>query len=339
MSWGSLREVDVESGKERMWQLTTDDVAAGRTTNTKADEKLNIKWSKAFVSGLHFTIKRSADGSNFEIFDKSSNGTFVNSTLIGKGKSSPLCNGDTIQLRFKNEDKIMLHFSVKDDVKDDVKDNNTHNNKRKRVEVDMDSKREGDDDDRRSSFLSSKISALEQDNRQQEARIETYITKLETCAREKSNLLRDLKASQDEAVTKGLQLEELKEQCSAHEVHIATVEARARKLEDSLQSQKNYVEKLRGQLALSEEKSAQANELLLKVETLNDELKHRTSQYDSRASLCDELTVSIDNERKIREEAQLKLSANKLELEKLKVENDNLRSKKAVPRIRDSTSM
>jgi pSer/pThr/pTyr-binding forkhead associated (FHA) protein len=318
MSWGCLQELDVESGGQKTWELSTDEVTVGRLTNTKADNKLTIKWPKAYISGHHFSIKRSSDGLLYEIFDKSSNGTFVNATLVGKGNSSVLNSGDVIQLRFKHVDKIILTFKVFEKGSAEhsiiVTDRSS---KRKRVETEDQEQQDKKDakGSRHESNLSSiKITALEQDSKQQEARIEAYITKLETSARENSNLLRELKAAQDASQEKGLQLEDLQQQCAVQEAHTATIEARARKLEESLQTQKTYGEKLRGQLAVSEERCTHTSELLLKVETLTDELNHRKNQSDSRSTMCDELSLSLENERKQRESVELELHDCKLDL-------------------------
>lgn len=301
MSWGCLQEVDVESGARRTWELSTDSVSVGRLTNTKADDKLTIKWSKAFISGHHFSIKRSVDGTAVDIFDYSSNGTFVNATLIGKGKSCSLKSGDVIQLRFKQVDNIVLTFHVySTDSREGSGSVGEHPSKRKRVEADP-PKNDARGRTNDSNLSTMKISGLEKDIKQQEARIEAYIAKLETSARENSNLIRDLKVAQDDAEAKGQRCEDLQQQCSVQESHSATVEARSRKLEESLQAQKLLGEKLRSQLALSEERSAQTKELLLKVETLSDELTHRKSQSDARSTLCDELTLSLETERKQKE--------------------------------------
>lgn len=306
MSWGCLQELDVESGSRRTWDLSSNEVSVGRMTQTKADDKLTIKWPKAYISGHHFSIKRSKEGEMCELFDHSSNGTFKNGELIGKGKSSELRNGDIIQLRFKQVDKIILTFIIFSvDNSDSVNDKSSNKRKRVKTEEEADDKASHRRDADNLSFI--RISALEQDNKQQEARIEAYITKLETSARENSNLLRELKAAKDDAQEKGSQLEELKQQCLVQEAHTATIEARVHKLEENLQAQKANTEKLRCQLAISEEKSAQTNELLLKVETLSDELKHRKSQNDSRSTICDELSLSLDNEKKLKEAVELQL--------------------------------
>ena len=332
MVWGCLHELDVESGSQRTWELTSDEVSVGRMTQTKADDKLTIKWPKAYISGHHFSIKRSTDGVGYEIYDNSSNGTFKNGELIGKGNSCVLQSGDTIQLRFKQVDKIILTFSLSTiDSNAIAKNINAEpsvsfSSKRKRVETEEPDHTSRADHEvkgghnRDSNLTSIKISALEQDSKQQEARIEAYITKLETSARENSNLLRELKAAQDDAREKESLLEELKQQCSVQEAHVITMEARAHKLEENFLSQKAIGEKLRSQLAISEEKESQVTELLLKVETLSDELKHRKSQNESRSVLCNELSLSLDSVKKQKESAEVELDHCKYALEQSRTE-------------------
>jgi len=280
--------------------LNTDEVSAGRQTNTKADKMLTITWPKAFVSGQHFSIKRSADGGVIEICDKSSNGTFVNDALLGKGNTAILKSGDRIQLRFKNADKIILTLNLQSDCE-------KISGKRQR---DEDNEHVQSRDGRPDCHLHAiKITALEQDNRQLEARIEAYTTKLETSARENSNLLRDLKTARSEIEVNGSLVDDLKLRCSDLEAHNNSTEARNHKLEESLQSQKAINENLRLQLVASEERSLKANELLLKVETLTDELNHRRNQNEANSALSTELNISLDKERRQREALETELES------------------------------
>lgn len=289
----------MESGTRRTLQLTAPEVSAGRLTNTKADDLLAVAWPKPYVSGQHFVIRRSADTSAVEIFDKSSNGTFINSVLLGKGKSAVLHNGDVIQLRFRGVDKLVLTLSIHDIDGEQV----SRANKRQRIVSDDNAQVKSHSAE--SNLSAIRIAALEQDNKQHEARIESYITKLETSTRENSILLRDLKAAQGDVQEKGLLVDDLKQQCSTLEAHNSAIEVRYKKLEESLQSQKSNNDKLRSQLLAAEEKSVQANELTLKIETLTDELNHRKSQSESNASICTELNATLENERRLRESAEL----------------------------------
>lgn len=64
------------------------------------------------ISSYHCTILNS-DGV-FSILDTSTNGTFLNKVLIGKGKQADLCNGDIIHIvpheTLKEDEEKMFSF-------------------------------------------------------------------------------------------------------------------------------------------------------------------------------------------------------------------------------------
>jgi chromosome segregation ATPase len=116
-------------------------------------------------------------------------------------------------------------------------------------------------------------------------------------------------------------------------VHSATIQARAYNLEEQLQTQKSHGEKLRTQLTASAERSSRTSELLLKVETLTDELTHRKSQLDARTAMCDELSLSLEAELGRRESAEQEVHQSRHELDclqqelnKCQHENDQLQA-------------
>ena len=76
----------------------------------QAGERLNA------ISKVHFAIRRSPDGTVLE--DKSSNGTFVNSHKVGKGKNRILEHNATISLTHPKQ-KQYVYMSASQDYKRD----------------------------------------------------------------------------------------------------------------------------------------------------------------------------------------------------------------------------
>lgn len=90
-------------------ELTKDLYCAGREANCDicfaVDESLSFKYLKV-ISNAHFEITRESINSKNDkvifLLDKSTNGTFVNRKLVGKGNKVVLDNNDVIALAKSN---------------------------------------------------------------------------------------------------------------------------------------------------------------------------------------------------------------------------------------------
>lgn len=93
--------------------MVKDEYKAGRSVNDVDivfnDENMNIRFVQA-ISKVQFTIKREfiTNKNDFVVIlhDESSNGTFVNEKLVGKGERVVLTHNDTISFakpEFKGE--------------------------------------------------------------------------------------------------------------------------------------------------------------------------------------------------------------------------------------------
>eukprot|EP01129_Flabellula_baltica_P004426 TRINITY_DN1534_c0_g2_i4.p1 TRINITY_DN1534_c0_g2~~TRINITY_DN1534_c0_g2_i4.p1 ORF type:complete len:426 (-),score=88.78 TRINITY_DN1534_c0_g2_i4:13-1290(-) len=109
--WGTLDRI---SGEKHAIQsmpasidLVKDETSLGRSSAS------DFKIAHGSISGCHCKIVRS--GSNFYVFDTSSNGTYVNDHIIGKGLRRPLTDGSIIHLLFidaENELNISYRFNM-----------------------------------------------------------------------------------------------------------------------------------------------------------------------------------------------------------------------------------
>jgi chromosome segregation ATPase len=86
-----------------------------------------------------------------------------------------------------------------------------------------------------------RIAALERDNQLQEQRICTYVTKLESSAREVSNLQRELHEFREKVQEKDDALSEERQNMAAVESARVALEARCRGLDDSIAHLKTQV--------------------------------------------------------------------------------------------------
>lgn len=183
--------------------------------------------NKPYISGKHFIIIKINENNYtfFNITDCSSNGTYINNNLIGKGKTIQLHSNDQISLKFRNNDKIIFQFNIIDGIENNFEpptkyqrsslnkrihssiSNNCNNiNGNNNGIIDNGSNNNYDD-----QTLTKRINSLEKENQQQEIRISSYVTKLESSAREIANLQANYQTIRESLQEKENQLNESKQ--------------------------------------------------------------------------------------------------------------------------------
>lgn len=74
-------------------------------------DNCTIRLAAATISGEQCRIRTSKKGTHFELEDKSSNGTYLNGALIGKGNVSKLAHGDVIRLSRRDIPELQFRFA------------------------------------------------------------------------------------------------------------------------------------------------------------------------------------------------------------------------------------
>lgn len=165
----------------------------------------NIVIIKPYISGKHFTIIKLNNKlpEEYNIIDYSSNGTYLNGELIGKGKTKLLQPNDMIAFKFRGIEKLVYQFSLVepgDSLEPPTKYQRSSLNKRSHSSLNSEDE-----------TLTKRINSLERENQQQEVRIANYITKLESSAREIGNLQSSYQTTRDSLIEKENQLNDMKQ--------------------------------------------------------------------------------------------------------------------------------
>jgi pSer/pThr/pTyr-binding forkhead associated (FHA) protein len=208
--WGRLALVggsDASICQNEAYDLKLEENSFGRTT----DNTFTV--NKPYVSGKHFTLTKGPDsGPSHILNDHSSNGTFLNGCLVGRGKTQSLEQGDRISLKFRGTDKLVFEFSAITNQTNQIAATSENDPPVKYQRL-TGTKRSADsiDEQRNESPYLTRIAALERENQQQEIRIGNYITKLESTAREVGNLQRELQISKDRVKEKDNELTDAKQ--------------------------------------------------------------------------------------------------------------------------------
>lgn len=245
--WGLLVQVGPEGGSESsnlpVWQFEDSDnreIKVGRTAEN------TFVVSKPYVSACHFSITAVKDKGvdKYVLKDFSSNGTFVNESRVGKGKTVELKALDRISLQFKNKTQLIYEFRLPDVPPDDGVEEPPSEISRtggSRARPSLNRTEAPSVPSSHDSASAMRIAALERDNELQEQRIGSYITKLESSAREIGNLQRELQSFREAIqVTEGELAEERQHRLVMSSAN-AALEARCRSLDDTLATVKAQV--------------------------------------------------------------------------------------------------
>jgi pSer/pThr/pTyr-binding forkhead associated (FHA) protein len=236
MSWGQLVQV---GGND-----VTDDVPTKlsfpRELNEivigRLDESSSYILNKAYVSAKHLIIRRCDGGDGiyrYVVEDYSSNGTYINGELVGKGNTKNIEQNDQISFKFRGVEKLVFKFMINDSNEESEPPLKAQRIQNKRVHASM-----SNDID---ISASKRINALEREIQQQELRITNQSTKLESSAREYGNLQTTYLATREALNEKENELNEAKQTRLMLESSLAAMEARCRNLDDSVSNMKTQV--------------------------------------------------------------------------------------------------
>lgn len=234
--WGQLVQVggnDVTDDVPTKWCFPNDlsEIVIGRL-----DESSSYILNKAYVSAKHLIIRRCDEGNGVQQYvveDYSSNGTYVNGELVGKGNTRKIEENDQISFKFRGVEKLVFKFLINDSNEESEPPLKSQRiqNKRNHASInhDMD------------ISVSKRINALEREIQQQEIRITNQSTKLESSAREYGNLQTTYLATREALGEKENELNEAKQTRLMLESSLAAMEARCRNLDDSVLNMKTQV--------------------------------------------------------------------------------------------------
>jgi pSer/pThr/pTyr-binding forkhead associated (FHA) protein len=235
MSWGQIVQIggnDVTDDVPTKWCFPNElnEIVIGRL-----DESSSYILNKAYVSAKHLVIRRTCEGDGIEqyvIEDYSSNGTYINGELVGKGKCKNIRNNDQISFKFRGVEKLVFKFMINDSNEESEPPLKCQRIQNKRshgslAEIDI--------------SASKRINALEREIQQQDLRITNQSTKLESSAREYGNLQTTYLATREALNEKENELTEAKQTRLMLESSLAAMEARCRNLDDSVSNMKTQV--------------------------------------------------------------------------------------------------
>jgi pSer/pThr/pTyr-binding forkhead associated (FHA) protein len=274
MSWGQLIQIggdDVTDDIQTRWIFPSNisEVIIGRL-----EENSSYVINKPYVSAKHLSIIRSSSSpssdaiSTFTIHDYSSNGTYLNGELIGKGNSRALCHNDLIQFKFRGIEKLIFKFLITEttiltekkqdgSLNRDRERDRDHDegppqkkqniNKRNHSSLHENNNNHSNNNNNSSnstamdSSLTKRINILEREMQQQEIRIANQSTKLESSAREYGNLQTTYLSVRELLNEKENELTEAKQTRLILESSLAAMEARCRNLDESIANMKTQV--------------------------------------------------------------------------------------------------
>lgn len=208
MPWGQLTLIggpDASDDIPSLFFLDETTCSVGRA------EENGLKINRAYISGKHFTIRRIIDTHPFtyEVCDHSTNGTFLNNELIGKHRTTAMKSDDKISFLFSGNEKIAFKFTLIDSNEESIEPPTKiqRSSQNKRPHSSLSNNNTGSNSNSGSvddvATLNNRITSLERVNKQLENRIANNITKLESSAREITNL-----GSLYQNVTEQLQVKE-----------------------------------------------------------------------------------------------------------------------------------
>lgn len=162
--WGHLVVV---GGKENApfteISLSSDSHSLGRLKDPKSsDGNTKSVINKPYISGLHFTVEKfvtSDDSLRYYLKDHSTNGTYVNDQLVKKGAITEIFFGDTISIRFREVDQLVLRFVSHDSP--EVSDASIHAGSRQ----DTNSFHQSADGNSEAMTFKPQINALKEENK------------------------------------------------------------------------------------------------------------------------------------------------------------------------------
>lgn len=260
-----------------------------------------------YVSAKHFSISK--QGSDVCLTDFSTNGTFLNNILIGKGNNIQIQNGDRISIKFQGEDQIVFEF----------------NNNNKSTSV-MPSEH--------TDILQMEIEALRQDKITQEKRISGYISQIEAANKNISLHMKEIRELSTIIEEKNTTIVELKQSVLELESNNAALQARIRNIEQTNQQLMKSNETLRNSLNESYEKISIQNESILKLQNANDTIEHLTNQYNNINNLylkCNnQLIIESSNREKyeiLNKELNDKLMNENISKNNVMLENGKLKER------------
>jgi hypothetical protein len=259
MSWGQLIQTggdDVTDDIQTRWIFPSNvnEIIIGRL-----EENSSYLINKPYVSAKHLSIIKSppippSELSSFTVHDYSSNGTFLNGELIGKGNSRVLCHNDFIIFKFRGLEKLIFKFLITETRNDknisllspgavsitggaDEGPPEKKQKKRNHGEINTHNTHNSTMD----SSLTKRIQILEREIQQQEVRIANQSTKLESSAREYGNLQTTYLSTREMLSEKENEINEAKQTRLILESSLAAMEARCRNLDESVANMKTQV--------------------------------------------------------------------------------------------------
>jgi major membrane immunogen (membrane-anchored lipoprotein) len=254
---------------------------------SKFDHKVQTAIPCAFLSSTHFSVYvEHNDDSDDKYFvkDFSRNGTFIRrldktngnsaDSLIGMGNVAPIYPGDSIVLKFRNEAKLIYTFTAdKMGATDKFADENIAPNDT-------------------NESLRLQISALQQENKNQEQRLAASLAKCEQMESDLSAALRESRTLAAVITTKDAEIAAMTDSLRGAEANTAAAEARCRRLEEQYEEARLEITTLKG-----------------KVSSLNDDIRHKSGQVESRDRIIEETNQTLDKEKAAKREVEAELRA------------------------------
>lgn len=285
--WGVLTRVggaEQEAAVPKTIQLNDGEVFFGRfaapaPNHTHFTHKTQTLLDCPYVSSTHFSIKvvKGENGSrSYVLTDHSRNGTYLNASLVGPNKETPLPDNGEIGLMYKNKMRVVYRFTAVDDNLVPVKEDD-HNGAE-------DSSRLASAKSQAESVaetLAKQVAVLQEESKNLEQRIQQQAARIETGAQDLDRA--NAKVGVLEKSTAVLQEEkaDLTERLATAESHAAAIEARSVKLQEQL-----------------EESRAELKELKVKAALMQEELQSKTAQLETRNTLMVDSNKTMAHEQK-----------------------------------------
>ena len=231
-----------------------------------------------FISSTHFSIsvrKDDFDAKSYIVVlrDHSRNGTFLNGKIVGK-EEKQLKEGDEISLQYKGTVHILYKFTIDNENEVAIPDEMVLSSPKRSDNFTTD------------AFI-QQLNALREENTKQDIRLQSILSEKESLS--KALDVANRKCRANEKLIENFEKEnaELKERVHTLTANASSIEARNIILQDNL-----------------EEAKAEIRELKSKLNSLSEDLKHKSMQLENRQSLVDKGSKAIAHEKSLRQAAE-----------------------------------
>jgi pSer/pThr/pTyr-binding forkhead associated (FHA) protein len=254
--------------------------------DTKFTHKTQTKIECPFVSSTHFAIacNGKAKGTRpFTLSDHSRNGTFVNGTLVGMGKSVEIQDGAEITLMYKNKVRIAYSFALMDHSGDKKAPTLSPVGIKSEVLAGEDLGRVASLKSQAESVadnLTKQIAVLQEEGKQLELRIQQQTARAESATLELERANAKVAAQEKLLQQRQDEKADLTERLATAESHAAAIEARSCKLSEQL-----------------EETKAELKEVRVRNASLTEDLNTKNAQLVARNSLMQNSNMTMANEK------------------------------------------